>query len=320
MTTKRLFTIAGAVILFIFVVATINWIGVQQNRTSALRGDIANLQGQISNLKYDLNNTIISNLEYVKQGIVSELERQNSNIFDASYTITGYNKAESLAYVKISFTLKEYSISEPVTIAATREGNSQTVIATNNDGIFEANIALKFENRSSSKNGREPTYTYSLSYRMGTDKVLSEKIMDIRPGNDLYGRISTNIATTEIKYLGNKQQRSITIQPSVQNNFGANEKLEFMSCKMYIAYDGKILETIDLMGSITAQNGRQVLDIEPIKFDYIVSSDLPYTVPFPADGTYTMDGYNIYIVSVDGYGFECILLFLTAIIPEISTE
>ena len=287
MTKKHLFMGASAVILLIFVIATINWIGIQQNKLNLLQIDIYNL-------KNELNGTIETELDEVKQQILAELTRQNSTVFDASYTVTDYNKADNLAYVTVCFAMKEYNLSDPVTVVFTRAGDTQSVPATSSNGIFTAKVALKIDDKNN------PPYKYSVSYRMGTDQVSSGQVIDICPGDDLYGRVGSKAADiTDAEFNKNTGKEKIVVQTAFQNYFGSNEKLKFVSCKLYITFDGNVIKTVDLMDKVRLQDGYQLLDTgENLEFYFDANSlrgnkdTIPQTL------------YGAYVISVDGYGFE----------------
>jgi len=286
MTTKRLFAGAGAVILLIFVIATINWIGVQQNRMMLLQADIFNL-------KNELNDTIEGKLDEVKQQIFEELNRQNSNVFDESYAITGYDKAENLAYVTVSFALKEYSPSESVTVVCSGAGGSQTAPAKNSKGLFQAELALKIDSKTQ-------LYNYSLSYRTSTDRISGGEIMELCPATDLYGRMgSKGISVDEMGYNQKTKKETIQVHAGFQNYFGSDEKLKFVSCKLQITFDGNVIETVDLMGKIRVQDGCQLFyREEPFQFSYDFNKLYNKSEQFP------QILYDSYISATDGYGFE----------------
>ena len=288
MTTKRLIAGAGAVVLIIFVIATINWIGIQQNRIDSLRSDIYNLQDELTVIIED-------GLENAKQQILDEVTRQNSNVFDASYTVTDYNKAKNLAYVTVNFAMKEYKTSDTVTVLFTRGGESQSVSAANKGGIFTAGAALTIDSET------DPVYTYSVSYRMGADEISGGQIMDIRPGDDLYDRIidkETQIYGWEFEAkpgLG-----KIDIYSSFQNYFGSNEKLKFVTSKLYVTVNEKVVETVDLMDRIRIHDGYQVLNLDD-SFEFSLGD-----VRAGGDD-FSDEPYGAYVAATDGYGFEYIM-------------
>ncbi|MCL2615880.1 MAG: hypothetical protein FWD30_03670 [Dehalococcoidia bacterium] len=192
---------------------------------------------------------------------------------------------------------------------ATRNGDSQTASATYNNGAFEASIALKFENMSYSKNEWEAQYVYSVSYRMGTDKISNGKIMECFPSRDLYSRIKSNNPILFKENTHNSRETVLVIQPYLSNYFGTNDKLKFISCKMYVTHNGEVLEIVDLMNKLTSKDGVQSLDYgEPTRFSYedAQSNNSPLTVPtmpINSDGWYGPNG-EVYIIATDAYGFE----------------
>jgi hypothetical protein len=195
-----------------------------------------------------------------------------------------------MAYGTIRFSLKEYSVSDPVTVVFSGAGDSQEVPATYGSGSFTADFALEIDAKD------QPSYAYSVSYRMGGETVSSGHIIDIRPGDALRDRIGTKTASSMF------DNNTVTVQVGFQNEFGTNEKLKFVSCELRVAIDD-VNETIDLMDKIRVDGGSQFLDAD----DGFTFESADFTQRPDGSGTPPpiMDGeYIIYITATDGYGFE----------------
>ena len=273
MTTKRFFYMVIIVLLVIFGIAIINWIGEQQDNIGSLRDEIANLRN-------NLDNRINSEMSSLKEEIMRELTVQNSNVYNAGYVTTGYNGGRNLAHVTVHFSLKEYANNSKVTLFYTGNNQTNSVETRENKGVFEADLELSLKDDSAG---------YVIGYKINGDTVESGYLFDIFPSYDLHARISAGGYSVEHRSTGT----SVRLSTKLQNTFGRDDKLKFVSCVMNIYAKNQIIERIDLMNELENSGDYQFSSIDR-EIDYVSLG--------------VSDPQEIYIkiTAVDGYGFEYI--------------
>lgn len=277
MTTKKLLAGAGVVIMIILFVSAVNWIGVQQNNIGSLQNEIAMLRSEL------INKADSSELENAKQEILEGLTNQNKNAYNASYKITGYSKEENLAYVLIRFSLKSYHEAVPVSVSYMQKGDSQSIPARYQNGIFEADLKLPLNA------WEEPVALQILIQDEAA--IQTEQLLDISPYGDLHDRIAGK--ETSISWSSERNKATVDIFYGFQNHFGDDEKLKFTSCILTVTGNGQVLKTIALTNSLHINGDYQMLKeeslLQSLELDKVLNEE---TLPLTAE-----------ITAVDGYGF-----------------
>lgn len=271
--------------------------GIMLARISSAEDTIIRMQNELSMTRGELTDTVDWKLSEVREGLFEELNRQNANAFEVSYTITDYNGPERLAYVLVRFALKRYEPGAPVNVLIAEEitgGETKTVPAAPENGYFTARTELKL-------GPAEGPAVYNVSYQITTAEgaVAGEPLTKIIPYNSLYDRIlSYGVELEPPAYDRAKKLETISMRLFLLNDFKGKEDLRFASCTLEILFDGRVLETLDLMEFITVAGGMQQLDNYEITRSY---PDDALRRPQNQEGAHTM--YEARLHAVDGYGF-----------------
>ncbi len=280
MTKKQVFTFSGIAIIVLFLVSIINWINIQQNT-------IDNLETEITSLRNDLNNIINQKFESIKEQIIEELDKQNSNVFNAEYKTIGFNQENNTANVVVKFSLKEYTKGASIQLVYSENNETKSVPVTENDGIFEAELSLSFEDVTD-----EPV-EYSISYIVGDNVIQNGHVINIQPSVALYDRFDfkgAEVSASSVSLAGT----DITFYTNFQNRFNTDEKLKFTSCSLIVYYKEEIIDNVDLMNQLEVRDGYQSLS-ESGQVQKISIKNYDY------------ESVDVEIKAVDGYGFEYIL-------------
>jgi hypothetical protein len=287
MTKNKLFISAVLLTAIIVLIAVNGFNNAQQQQRR-----IDNLQHDIINLGHTLASRIDNQMYELREQMAELLQRQNSNVIDASYTINGYNGAEKTADISVRFSLKQYNASEPVSVIFSGSGDTLTVPAEYRGGIFTAEAGLEL-------NSGEP---YAVSYRMGEEAVSAGKLMEISPMDELYERFRDK--SHSITSSGN----DVRLYINLGNRHGNDDNLRIVSCHMTVLLGDIVIREEDMMEHIVSGNGYQSINNALI----IIENTGPVGDSGPAAGfggtppPEHMSGiymYEVRLIVTDGYGF-----------------
>jgi hypothetical protein len=288
MNTKRFLAVAGGVLAVIILIAAISYFNRQQTRLDGLTSDI-------NSLRSEFGANLDSKLEILKVQIFEELTRQNSNVFNASYTVGNLNATNNTATLRVSFSLRNYNTTDPVTVHYRLDGKACSSAATRDGNVFQADLPVKIAPDPWSEEN-----AFDISYSTGTVSVQSEKIMTVDPTYDLFSRIESYVWFQSISYSDVTQIVDVQIDPfSILNRFGGDAKLKFVSCRLQIRYEDTLVHEMDLMNNASVDGEIQVFSVQdPILVEWDTEGLLETT------DYEEFSGLKCFLVATDGYGFE----------------
>jgi len=195
----------------------------------------------------------------------------------------------------VRFALKRYEPGAPVNVLVTGQDDSTvTVPATAENGYFTAPVELKL-------GPADDPAVYSVSYQMTAPDgaVAGEPLTKIIPYTSLYDRIlGWGVDIAPPVYDRAKKQEAITFRIYLVNDFKGNRDLRFVKCTLEILFDGRTLETMELMEHIKNSGSWQQIDQVEITRAY---PDASLRRPEGQQGAYTL--YEARLKAEDGYGF-----------------
>jgi len=288
---KLFFILFGG--LIVALMATIG--GVMLDRLGSAEDTIHGLQRELSLMRGEFTDTVDWKLEDVREGLFAELNRQNANAFEVSYTVTEYSGPERLAYVSARFALKRYEPGAPVNVVVTgADVGASTTPAALENGYFIAHLTLHL-------GPVDDPAVYNLSYQMTAPDgaVAGEPLAKIIPYNSLFDRIlGSGVMVDPPVYDRAKSRETVTMRAFLLNDYKSRPDMRFVNCTLEILYDGRTLETLDMMEHMTEQGGIQQLNQVEIARTY---PDAALRRPEGQEGAFTL--YEARLHAMDGYGF-----------------
>jgi len=216
------------------------------NRVRNLEHSINNLSFSQTNERHAVNHSLWSLTNRVNE-IGEQITQSTRLTFNETARIQAYHSATASANVQVSFSLKEHTPGDTITITAHGQGGqSHSAPASLINGRFVSDITLPMRDN------------YTITFAAAADTIITGELMQFNLAEGLYGRFT--FWTNQSSAWSHNQPSTITLHPHFINRTQGNPMLNVADITLLLEVDDIVVSSWHLTDYLIDTNDSQMLD------------------------------------------------------------
>jgi len=237
-------------ILLVLGVVLLIFININLNRR--LTNLESAMQGMYSHQTPEIQSTLW-NLSTKIDTLSDEIIRNTKSSFNETVMITRYNKPDMTANAHVSFSLKEYSNDDIVSVIAQGlNGKIYSAIASFSEtGLFSTSLSLPVMDN------------YTLSFTADGSTIRSGELAFLNLANNLCDSFKYSFS---YGYSGGSNQpTTYSLTPQLIRDTQENDDLIISEISLFVESNGKVISIVDLLPFIRTEGDTQILDTSEVQ-------------------------------------------------------